>query len=95
MVLTKRARSLFKVETPQHGVVQLVPADFEVHFWAIDGPSAKIIEPDDHFFAPVGIQDKTRRHHDGGLTGDFLPLGLDLRRVEKDHPQGRQFILFA
>lgn len=91
----RRPMLRLEVKTAQHGMVEFVPADFEIHFGAIDGPGAKIIEPEDDFFTSMGVQHKARRHHDSGFAGDFLPLGLYLRRVEKDHPQGRQFILFT
>lgn len=58
-------RSLLEVEAAEHGVVEFVATDFEIHFGAIDRAGAKIVEPDDDFFLTLGFQHQTRRPHDG------------------------------
>ncbi len=84
-----------QVEPAQHGMVQFVAADFEVHLGAIDGASVKILKSHHDFFAPLRFQHQPGCHHHGGLAGHFLPLGLNLRLIEKNDAEIRQLVLLA
>ena len=54
-----------EVEVAEHGVVEFVATDFEIHFRAVDRLSAKIIESDDNFFPTLCFQCEAGCRHDG------------------------------
>ncbi len=85
---------MVEMELAQHGVMQFVAADFEIHFGTIDGTRAEIIKPQNDFFPSLCFEGEARRHHQGGFAGDLLPLGPYLRRIEKDNPERGQFVFF-
>jgi hypothetical protein len=43
----------FEVKPTQHGMVQFVAADFEIHLGTIDRAGVKIVESRHDFFAPL------------------------------------------
>lgn len=83
------------MELAQHGVVQFMAADFEIHLRTIDGTRAEVIEPEHNFLPPLRFESEARRHHEGRFSGDLLPLGPYLWRIKKDDSERGQLVFFT
>lgn len=54
-----------EVEVAEHGVMEFMATDFEIHFRAVDRLGTKIVESDDGLFASLSFQHEAGRHHYG------------------------------
>ena len=81
------------MELAERGMVQLMPADFEVPFFAIERVGGVVVESADGFHDGIGTT-HWRREPYRVLPGDVLPLFTKTLFIQKHHGKVLDGMLF-